>query len=315
MNQNEPSASSAGYAYRSPFDIPPATKWNVISLGGGVQSSCLAMMAAAGEIAPMPQAAIFADTQGEPQAVYEWMNWLEKQLPFPVIRVTAGNLAEAELEIRVSGKTGKTYRKARIPAFGRNPDGSRGILGRKCTADFKIEPIRRHLRTMCGIKRGQKQCTVTQWIGISYDEMGRARASADPWCQMRFPLLERDMTRDDCLAWMKSHGHPEPPRSACLFCPFHSDHEWARIKSGDQNEWKYVQDFERRMQQTEPQPLGAGQEFVGWKIVDSQGRTIHEFSGIGNAQSDANAFAINWLRRNPQYMQAGTEVVPNWRPA
>jgi hypothetical protein len=242
------SAPSAGSAYRSPFDVPPQTEWNVISLGGGVQSSCIAMMAASGEITPMPQAAIFADTQGEPKAVYDWMDWLEKQVPFPVIRVTAGNLADAELEIRTSRTSGKKYRKARIPAFGRNPDGSRGILGRKCTADFKIEPIRRHLRRMCGISRGQKECTVTQWIGISYDEMGRARASHDPWCQMRFPLLERDMTRDDCLAWMKSHGHPEPPRSACLFCPFHSDHEWTRIKAGDKGEWDYVQEFERRMQ-------------------------------------------------------------------
>lgn len=70
-----------------------------------------------------------------------------------------------------------------------------------------------------------------------------------------------------------------------------------------------------RTRQQQPQPLGAGREFVGWKIVDSQGRTIHEFSGIGNAQGDANAFAINWLRNNPRYMQAGVEVVPNWREA
>ena len=70
-----------------------------------------------------------------------------------------------------------------------------------------------------------------------------------------------------------------------------------------------------RTRQQQPQPLGAGREFVGWKIVDSQGRTIHEFSGIGNVQADANAFAVNWLRRNPQHMQAGVEVVPNWREA
>ena len=70
-----------------------------------------------------------------------------------------------------------------------------------------------------------------------------------------------------------------------------------------------------RTRQQQPQPLGAGREFVGWKIVDSQGRTIHEFSGIGNAQADANAFAINWLRNNPRHMQTGVEVVPNWREA
>lgn len=52
----------------------PATL-NIISLGAGVQSSTMALMAAHGEITPMPDAAIFADTQAEPKAVYEWLDW------------------------------------------------------------------------------------------------------------------------------------------------------------------------------------------------------------------------------------------------
>lgn len=36
---------------------------HVISLGAGVQSSTMALMAANGEITPMPKCAIFADTQ------------------------------------------------------------------------------------------------------------------------------------------------------------------------------------------------------------------------------------------------------------
>jgi len=67
--------------------------FNVISLGAGVQSSTIALMAAHGEIAPMPDAAIFADTQAEPVSVYRWLDWLETQLQFPVHRVTAGNLS------------------------------------------------------------------------------------------------------------------------------------------------------------------------------------------------------------------------------
>lgn len=62
---------------------------HIISLGAGVQSSTMALMAAAGEITPMPDCAIFADTQAEPKSVYKWLDWLEGQLPFPVIRVVA----------------------------------------------------------------------------------------------------------------------------------------------------------------------------------------------------------------------------------
>ena len=51
------------------------------------QSSVMSLMAARGEITPVPKAAIFADTQAEPAAVMKWLDWLETQLPFPIIRV------------------------------------------------------------------------------------------------------------------------------------------------------------------------------------------------------------------------------------
>ena len=83
--------------------------YNVLSLGAGVQSSTLAMMYAKKELSPMPDFAVFADTEGEPKAVYEWLNWLEKQLPFKVYRVSKGNLQENSLIIKTSKKSGNTY--------------------------------------------------------------------------------------------------------------------------------------------------------------------------------------------------------------
>ena len=38
----------------------------IISLGAGVQSTTMALMASHGEIGPMPDCAIFADTGSEP---------------------------------------------------------------------------------------------------------------------------------------------------------------------------------------------------------------------------------------------------------
>ena len=68
----------------------------VLSLGAGVQSTTLALMAAHGEIGPMPDCAIFANTGWEPKAVYEHLAWLNSPnvLPFPVHIVTAGNIRE-----------------------------------------------------------------------------------------------------------------------------------------------------------------------------------------------------------------------------
>ena len=222
---------------------------NILSLGAGVQSSTMALMAARGELTPMPDCAIFADTQAEPASVYAWLDWLEKQLPFPLYRVTAGNLEADELRIRTSGKTGKRYLKGSIPAFVLKDDGNRGLLGRKCTSDYKIVPIQRKVRELCGIKRGGRGVVLAKmWIGISTDEWHRMKPSRADYIENIWPLIEKKISRKQCLLWMKAHGYPEPPRSACVFCPFHGDKEWRRLRDQEPQEWQRAIEFERKMQ-------------------------------------------------------------------
>jgi len=57
----------------------------VLSLGAGVQSSTVALLAKHGEL-PMPLAAVFADTGIEPAATYRHLDWLATVLPFPIVR-------------------------------------------------------------------------------------------------------------------------------------------------------------------------------------------------------------------------------------
>ena len=220
---------------------------HIISLGAGVQSSTMTLMAAHGEIGPMPTAAIFADTQAEPAGVYRWLDWLEKQLPFPVIRVTAGSLVEDSLRIG-HRKDGRAWIKGHVPAFIKKPDGSMGPLWRTCTADFKIAPIMKKMRSLSVIKRGQKTVGVIQWIGISLDEAHRMKPSREPWAKNRWPLIDAGMKRHDCLRWMEKNGYPVPPRSACTFCPFHSDAEWNRLKTQEPDAFAHAVGYERRLQ-------------------------------------------------------------------
>jgi hypothetical protein len=242
------------------FDEPPKTKWNVLSLGAGVQSSTLALMAAKGEVTPMPDFAIFADTQSEPESVYKWLDWLKKQLPFPVYRVTNGDLKAETLKIRTKTKSiygdGITYLRTLIPVYGLLKNGEvKPALGRSCTADFKVAPILKEIRKLCGIKRGQKEVTVTQWIGISYDEMQRMKLPSTKWTQHRWVLVEKKMTRSHCKEWLKRNGFPEPPRSACYFCPFHDNDEWRRLKTDDPDHFKKAVEFDktyRKLQNENP---------------------------------------------------------------
>jgi 3'-phosphoadenosine 5'-phosphosulfate sulfotransferase (PAPS reductase)/FAD synthetase len=215
----------------------------VISLGAGVQSSTMALMAACGEITPMPLAAIFADTQAEPASVYRWLDWLEKQLPFPVARVSKGSLREGMLKVRTSRKSGLTYEKHSIPAHIEHPTRGNGILGRHCTLSYKITPITQWLRQY-------KKQTVSLWIGISVDESDRMKPNRESWIRNRWPLIEKDMTRQDCLDWMKSHGYPMPPRSSCIFCPYHNDAEWHQMKTEDVEAWEEAIATEIALQET-----------------------------------------------------------------
>tara|TARA_R110002126_G_scaffold86086_11_gene207853 strand:- start:1312 stop:2148 length:837 start_codon:yes stop_codon:yes gene_type:complete len=221
---------------------------HILSLGAGVQSSTLALMAAKGLVTPMPQCAIFADTQAEPPSVYRWLEWLEKQLPFPVHRVTAGSLTERITTTKINRKTGQAYYSNMIPAFSENADGTTGITGRACTFRFKIEPIQKAARRIGGIKRGQKSFGVVQWIGISLDEVSRMKDSREPWIENRWPLIEMRMKRHDCLRWMEANGYPTPPRSACSYCPFHSDAEWRRLKAEEPAEFAKAVKVERMLQ-------------------------------------------------------------------
>lgn len=206
----------------------------ILSLGAGVQSSTLALMMSKGEIEP-PAAAIFADTQWEPRKVYDWLDWLEKQLTFPVYRVTQGSLRDAVMN--QSNATGGRF--ASVPWF------MPGAMGRRqCTREYKIDPIRRKMREIVG-KRGQAQVC----IGISLDEAHRMKPSRNLWQHHTWPLIDLRMTRADCLMWMERAGYPQPPKSSCLGCPYHSDAQWAEIKK-DPVEWANVMEVDAAIRDT-----------------------------------------------------------------
>jgi hypothetical protein len=216
---------------------------HIISLGAGVQSSTMALMAAWNKIKPMPEAAIFADTQAEPASVYVWLDWLEKQLPFPVYRVTKGDLTADTLRLRVRTKSvGGVYSRTNVPTYILNKDGTRGITMRQCTYDYKVLQIIREAKR---IADGRK---IVQWIGISRDEIRRMKPSRDSQISHRWPLVDLDMRRHDCINWMLSGGYPKPPRSACVYCPFHNNTEWRRLKDEEPKEWERAVKFEKDLQ-------------------------------------------------------------------
>lgn len=251
---------------------PSPMRLRAISLGAGVQSTTLALMAAHGEIGPMPDCAIFPDTGWEPRAVYDHLAWLMSGnvLPFPVHIVSAGNIRD-ELVGAGEGRHRasmpvfvKTVAPAgtEVPVIDEDADGgtvvigsrrttaetvSVGMIQRQCTTDFKVVPIRRKVRELAGLtrKRSPDHAVVEVWIGISTDEIMRAKPSFEPWQLKRFPLIEKRLSRRDCLAWLRRHGYPEPPKSACIGCPFHDNARWRHMRDHDPAAWNDAVEVDR----------------------------------------------------------------------
>lgn len=214
----------------------------VLSLGAGVQSSTLALMAAKGEITPMPDCAIFADTGAEPKHVYEYLDWLETQVPFPVYRVMEGDGLKQNIIKSVDGS-----RYAGAPFFTTSQNGG-GQLRRQCTAEFKIEPIIRKVRELMGLAKGQrapKGIHVTQYIGISTDEAVRMKPSREKYIAHRWPLIEKRMSRNDCLRWVERYGYRVPGKSACTFCPYHDNSLWRDMKMNDPESFAQAVEMDR----------------------------------------------------------------------
>jgi hypothetical protein len=228
----------------------------ILSLGAGVQSSALLILAARGDL-PKLDAAIFSDTGWEPAAVYEHLDRLEREIAapagIPIYRVSSGNLRADALD--------PAHRFASMPLFIKNPDGSQGITRRQCTSEYKLKPIKRKTRELLGAKpkangvpgRVPAGRFAEQWIGISTDERDRAidkdgelKTGDVLYSRNRYPLLELGLDRALCRTLLDSYDFAGTPKSACIGCPFHTNAHWRMIREAPAD-WADAVEFDQQI--------------------------------------------------------------------
>lgn len=262
-----------------------------LSLGGGVQSSVMLMMAIHGEL-ERPDHVLFADTGWDGERTMEHVSWCERQCKrdgIPFHRVTAGNIREDMMIARTADsgenrkaadRVGRAGRYATMPLFVDTGNAVEGRIRRQCTAEYKLAPLRAKQRELLGYKPHQRippaSCEV--WIGISTDEVRRAAPSRDRWVDNVFPLIDPlKMSRSDCQAWWEAHyPHRRLGKSSCLGCPNKSNREWAALKRESPDEFAQVVEFDaairlatgmrgksylhRSLRPIDEVPLGEGQD-------------------------------------------------------
>jgi hypothetical protein len=241
----------------------------LLSLGAGVQSTTLLLLAAEGRL-PGLDGAIFADTGWEPAAVYEHLDRIDREVAqpagIPIYRVSVGNIRNDALD--------PEHRFASMPLFVKNPDGGDGMTRRQCTSEYKLKPIKAQARQLLGyphprpVPRGMH---AEQWIGISRDEIGRAKDSGIQYLKSVHPLLDMDgaadgrqgWTRSDCLRYLRANGWASTPKSACIGCPFHGNAQWRALRDGNPQEWADAVDFDHAIRSGNARGNANGKPLLG----------------------------------------------------
>lgn len=172
---------------------------HILSYGGGVNSVAL-MILLIQEGLPL-DGVVFADSGGEVPETYTYLD------------IAREYLAPHRVELTVVSKTGLNlydtcWKREVIPS----------TLWRWSTRDAKVTPILRHYRSLGG--------HVNQYLAIARDEAHRMKDSRVEYVTNLYPLIERKLTRDDCVSIITEAGLPLPPKSACFFCPFSSHERW-----------------------------------------------------------------------------------------
>ncbi|HEU0021676.1 MAG TPA: hypothetical protein VFR55_08400 [Dehalococcoidia bacterium] len=217
----------------------------VLSMGWGVQSWTLAAMSALGEL-PRLDYVVHADTGHEAAKTYEhaakWTPWLEER-GIKVVTVQAPNT-----DVVIPGVTSERQ-SMEIPAFSLNQtDNSRGQIRRQCTNRWKIQPVRKFLRTLGPARPG----AFALWMGISLDEWHRMKDSDVKYIRHVYPLVDGRITRSECVAWLEQHQLDIPARSSCVFCPYATKAEWHHRKQLGGADWDHAVEIDLAVRHQRP---------------------------------------------------------------
>ena len=190
----------------------------VLSYGGGVQSTAIILMAIDGVI-DRPDMVVFADTGSELPSTYETVGAIHALCDDAGIRFEI-------VENAFGGETPGTYdlhewylMHQRLPMVGQP----------RCTFNFKIYPVRRFVKSL--VDQSMPKPWANSWLGITTDEAHRARQSEILWMDSTYPLLALEMSRDDCARYISKH-YPDlaVSKSGCFCCPYQSAKKWIKLK-------------------------------------------------------------------------------------
>jgi hypothetical protein len=154
----------------------------------------------------------------------------------------------------------------------------RGMIRRQCTSEYKLKPIKEQARRLLGAptrlvdgrervgrvpgKPGERW--IENWVGISTDEVGRIRPSDVQYMRRVDPLVDIvDMSRADCLVYLRDRWPFPVARSACIGCPFHDNREWREMRDRRPEEFAQAVQFDAQIRNGGAAAIRRGDRLLG----------------------------------------------------
>lgn len=229
-----------------------------ISWGKGVQSTYLCMLAVEDKITV--DAIVTAETGWEHPHTYEvekYYNRIFEDKGIPVLKAFY-----ADIHNDLEGKFGTT-----LPVFS-SPTG--GMLNRRCTGEYKIEPLRMCIRKFMGLRLDNKgrtlRNTAIMYLGISYDEFTRMKDSNRAWIKNEYPLVDRRISREDCINYFMDNNLLVPGKSSCVICPYKSNKSWQVTKTLYPEEFRLACEFDKKLRQSNKDRNGGRDLYLHKKL-------------------------------------------------
>ena len=208
----------------------------LVTYGGGVNSSAVLIgMVNRGE--PI-DAVLFSDTGGETPATYRYVSmmslWLDDH-GYPEIQTVRYQTREGVVQTL----------EENCLAWPRMPSIAYGW--KTCSDRWKRRPQEKWMKKWEPAKAAWAAgLQVIKVIGYDADEPQRAaKVRDDKRYRHRYPLLEWDMGRDECVAAIAAEGLPVPGKSSCFFCPSMRKREVLALSVSDPDLMQRALEMER----------------------------------------------------------------------
>lgn len=197
---------------------------NIISYGGGRQSTYMTLNALKGKYKYKPDIGIFVDTGLEPKYITDYVKWfkdyVKSKYNFNILYVEDTELRNNLLRMPLWTNDGKPIK-------------------RQCTEMHKIRPLRKALREYYGFKKQR------HWLGISFDERERKRDPDVKYIEYYYPLCDNRIGLDTIFKYYIDNEMTIPSKSSCKICPYHSKQYYQQMKIRYPDEFKDILELEK----------------------------------------------------------------------